>query len=100
MSRHHQTKLSAWAGPYPSHGQDPRFTDKVKNYLTARFDLGEQSGRKADPQQVSYDMRKARDEQNNRLFDRQEWLSKTQVQGFFPASQRPEEDNKVPQKQR
>ena len=41
------------------------------------------SGLKADPQQVSNDMRKARDEQNRRLFEREEWLTKSQVQGFF-----------------
>ena len=36
-----------------------------------KFDLGEQTGHKADPQKVSSDMRKAaRDEQNNRLFAR------------------------------
>ena len=29
------------------------------------------------------DMRKTTDEQNNRLFDRKEWLTKSQVQGFF-----------------
>ena len=40
-----------------------RFTDKVKKYLTAKFDLGVQSGLKADPQQVSNDMRKTRDDQ-------------------------------------
>ena len=28
-------------------------------------------------------MRNARDEQNNRLFTREEWLTKTQIQGFF-----------------
>ena len=28
-------------------------------------------------------MRKATDEQSNRLFDRKEWLTKSQVQGFF-----------------
>ena len=60
-----------------------RFPEKVKNYLTANFDLGEQSGLKADPQQVSNDMRKARDEQNRRLFEREEWLTKNQVQRFF-----------------
>ena len=49
-----------------------------------KFDLGEQTGHKADPQKVSNDMRKAaRDEQNNRLFAREEWLTKSQVQGFF-----------------
>ena len=49
-----------------------------------KFDLGEQTGHKVDPQKVSNDMRKAaRDEQNNRLFAREEWLTKSQVQGFF-----------------
>ena len=71
-----------WALPKPRTGSS-RFTDKVKNYLTARFDLGEQTRRKADPQWVSNDMRTARGEQNNQLFDKQEWLSKSQVQGFF-----------------
>ena len=56
-----------------------RFSEKGKNYLTARFDLGEQTERKADPQQVSKDMLKTTDEQNNRLFDRKEWLTKSQV---------------------
>ena len=49
-----------------------------------KFDLGGQTGHQADPQKVSNDMRKAaRDEQNNRLFAREEWLTKSQVQGFF-----------------
>ena len=77
-----QAVSMGWALPKPRAGS-LRFTEKVKNYLTARFDLGEQTGRKADPQQVSNDMRKAKDEQNNRLFDRKEWLTKSQVQGFF-----------------
>ena len=55
----------------------------MKKYLTAKFDLGEQTGRKADPLQVSNDMRKAEDAQNNRLFTREEWLTKSPVQGFF-----------------
>ena len=71
-----------WALPKPRAGSS-RFTAKVKRYLTSKFDLGEQTGNTADPQQVSYDMRKARDEQNNRLFSREEWLTKSQVQGFF-----------------
>ena len=37
------------------------FTDKVKKCLTVKFDLGEQTGRKADPLQVSNHMRKAKD---------------------------------------
>ena len=31
-------------------------------------------------------MRKAKDAQNNRLFTREEWLTKSQVQGFFLLS--------------
>lgn len=77
-----QAVSMGWALPKPRAGSS-RFTEKVKNYLTARFDLGEQTRRKADPQHVSNDMRKAADEQNNRLFDRKEWLTKSQVQGFF-----------------
>ena len=84
-----QAVRMGWALPKPRAGSS-RFTEKVKNYLTARFDLGEQTGRKADPQQVSGYMRKTTDEQNNRLFDKKGWLTKSQVQGFFsrPASSR------------
>ena len=71
-----------WALAKPRAGPS-KFTDKVKKYLTAKFDLGEQTGRKADPLQVSNDMRKAKDAQNNQLFIREEWLTKSQVQGFF-----------------
>ena len=48
-----------WALAKPSAGPS-KFTDKVKKYLTAKFDLGEQMGRKADPLQVSNNMRKAK----------------------------------------
>ena len=50
-----------------------RFTPKVKTYLNARFELGEKTGLKADPSQVSADMRNTRDEENNRRFSREEW---------------------------
>ncbi|XP_028417994.1 uncharacterized protein LOC114542718 [Dendronephthya gigantea] len=60
-----------------------RFSKKVKEYLTARFTLGERTGRKADPTQVASGMRTAKNESNERLFSRNEWLTKTQVQGFF-----------------
>ena len=76
------TVIMGWALHRPRAGSI-RLTYKVKKYLTAKFDLGEQSGLKADPQQVSNDMRKTRDEQNRRLFERDEWLTKSQVQGFF-----------------
>ncbi|CAB4028316.1 Transposon TX1 uncharacterized 149 kDa, partial [Paramuricea clavata] len=59
-----------------------RFSQKVKDYLTARFNLGERTGRKTDPTQVVSDMRSAKDESNERLFTRTEWLTKIQIQGF------------------
>ena len=33
---------------------------EVKSYLTARFDVGTQTGRKSDPSQVATDMRTTR----------------------------------------
>ena len=70
-----------WALDKPGAGAS-MFTDKVKKCLTAKFDLGEQTGRKADPLQVSNHTCKAKDAQNNRLFTTEEWLTKSKVQGF------------------
>ena len=60
-----------------------RFEEHVRAYLTAKFDVGEITGNKSDPEQVSIDMRNARDENNVRLFERECWLTKLQIQGFF-----------------
>ena len=60
-----------------------RFSPKVKAYLNAKFELGEKTGLKADPNQVSADMRNTRDEENNRRFSREEWLSKNQIKSYF-----------------
>jgi Arf-GAP/Rho-GAP domain/ANK repeat/PH domain-containing protein 3 len=60
-----------------------RFPDCVKLYLKAKFDLGERTGEKADSQQVALDMRNARNEDGDRLFQRDQWLTKNQVKGFF-----------------
>ena len=59
------------------------FSQKAKEYLTARFLYGERTGRKTDPAQVAAVMRNAKDESNKRLFTRTEWMTKTQVQIFF-----------------
>lgn len=60
-----------------------RFTAEVKAYLKAKFELGEKTGLKTDPTQVSADMRNARDEENNRRFSREEWLTKSQIKSYF-----------------
>ena len=72
---------TGWALSRPR--SNVRFSQKAKEYLTARFTLGERTGRKADPAQVAADMRNAKDESNERLFTRTEWMTKTQVQSFF-----------------
>ena len=53
----------------------------MKDYLTKKFDLGERTGQKADAQQVAMDMRSARTLDNQRVFCRDDWLTKAQVQG-------------------
>ncbi|CAH3159936.1 unnamed protein product [Pocillopora meandrina] len=55
-------------------GSGTRFTEKVKGYLSSRFQTGERTGRKADPAQVAAEMRKAReaDEQDANDEDEEE----------------------------
>ena len=71
-----------WALQKPR-GGGARFSENVKSYLTAKFDFGEDTGRKADPTQAAADMRVARNTDGERKFQRSEWLSKSQIQGFF-----------------
>ena len=71
-----------WALQKPK-GGDKRFNDNVREYLTKRFELGELTGRKADPTQVSADIRTIKSDDGDRLFARDEWLTKTQIKGFF-----------------
>ena len=63
--------------------QAVRFTDEVKQYLSTKFDLGERTGNKADPGKVAADMRTSRKPDGSRMFERKDWLTKSQVQGFF-----------------
>jgi len=60
-----------------------RFTTNQKDYLTKKFDLGEISGRKADPESVVRAMMGARDSEGNRLFTSAEFLTSQQVASFF-----------------
>ena len=78
-----QSNLSeGWALHKPKGGA-VRFSEKVRQYLTFKFEIGEQSGRKEDLRQVSQDMRIAKGENEECLFSREEWLTKAQIQGFF-----------------
>ena len=60
-----------------------RFLEKVRDYLTAKFLVGERTGCKADPTQVEKDMRTSRSPSNERMFNSSEWLTKSQIKGFF-----------------
>ena len=71
-----------WALHKPRGGQT-RFSDKVRVYLQKKFETGLERSRKEEPSQVASDMRKARNADGTRMFDRTEWLSKLQIQGFF-----------------
>ena len=63
-----------------------RFSENVRRYLTTRFEMGERTGKKANPEEIERQMRNARNERNERLFQREEWLTKTQRIFFFHAS--------------
>ena len=45
--------------------------------------MGERTGKKANPEEIERQMRNARNERNERLFQREEWLTKTQRMFFF-----------------
>ena len=63
-----------------------RFPEETRRYLTTKYDFGEVTGNKADPQQVLLDMRCAKDVNGTWLFQREQWLSKSQIKGFFSPS--------------
>ena len=66
-----------------AHAGSIRFSREVKEYLTAKFEIGERTGGKADPVQVDKDTRTATTPLNERPFSRTEWLTKTQIHIFF-----------------
>ncbi|KAK3739225.1 hypothetical protein QZH41_004334 [Actinostola sp. cb2023] len=60
-----------------------RFIPKQTNFITEQFQMGEQSGRKADPQEVSKAMALARDRNGARRFLPDEVLTPQQITSFF-----------------
>ena len=71
-----------WALSKPKTGS-VRFSEKIRQYLIYKFDTGEKTGEKANPIQVAADMRTITDNDGNRYFIRKEWLTPTQIKGFF-----------------
>ena len=54
-----------------------------KNYLTEVFQAGERTGQKADPTRISKAMRRAKHSDGSSLFDKGDFLTPTQIAGFF-----------------
>ena len=54
-----------------------------KKYLEDKFNRGQQTGHKQDPERVAKDMRFARKADGSRLFSSKEFLSAQQIQSFF-----------------
>ena len=52
-----------------------RFTKKVKDFVCQMFEEGENTGHKYTPVQASKKIKTARDENRNRIFLPEEWLS-------------------------
>ena len=60
-----------------------RFNEKQKTYLIAKFNIGQETGNKMDPEVVSKEMRRAKDSDGKRLFTFPEFLTPLQVSSFF-----------------
>ena len=60
-----------------------RFSENVRWYLTTRFEMGERTGKRANSEETARQMRNSRNERNERLFQREEWLTKTQIMLFI-----------------
>ena len=76
-----QTVIEGWAlkqlkKPY-------RFNEQQKAYLEAKFNIGQSTGRKLDPDVVSKEIRRARGKDGERLFGVSEFLTPQQESSFF-----------------
>ena len=63
--------------------QRTRLTESQKQYFTEVFQIGEQTGHKADPCNVSKSMRKARNANGSCKFDTSSYLTSQQIASFF-----------------
>ena len=59
------------------------FNEKQRGYLTARFTIGQESGKKVDAEIVATEMRIAKGLNEERLFSVSEFLTTRQVALFF-----------------
>lgn len=60
-----------------------RFNENQRQYLDNKFQIGQESGHKVDPEKVSRDMRYAGKDNGERRFDLEEFLTAQQIQNYF-----------------
>ena len=60
-----------------------RFNEAQKSYLEAKFNIGQSTGKKLDPDVVAKEMRRARGPSGDRLFGVTAFLSAQQISSFF-----------------
>ena len=58
-----------------------RFNEKQKSFLVSKFNVGQDTGHKMDPEIVAREMHRERDAQGERLFS--EFLTSGQISSFF-----------------
>lgn len=66
-----------------SQSRRTKFTENQKQCLYAKFQIGERTGRKADPTEVSKAMRTAKDSNGERLFNYGDFLTSQQISSYF-----------------
>ena len=66
-----------------SQSRHTKLTENQKQYLNAKFQTGERTGKKADATEVSKAMRTAKDNNGERLFSYGDFLTSQQISSYF-----------------
>ncbi|CAB3985663.1 Hypothetical predicted protein, partial [Paramuricea clavata] len=75
-------EFTAQGGPVKTSKKRPRFGEKVKGYLIEKFQAGETSGNKADPQTASREMKFKKDGYGKLFFQPDEWKTAHRSRAF------------------
>ena len=75
------TAPEGWASKEPK--KPYRLNEKQKSYLEAKFNLGQETGRKLHPDNVAKEMRRALNSDGKCLFKPMEFLTEQQITSFF-----------------
>lgn len=60
-----------------------RFTETQKSFMTKKFNQGESTGFKCEPEEVAREMRSVKNENGERIFHYGDFLSASQIASFF-----------------